>query len=203
LLDTIAHAGIGWEDWETDILDELAEQVETAVQRVLLEFEDNIELFADVLAGFRAFLDEKEQEYSGRHDRIAKVLKGREQVETAKRRIKNQFADRIIANPVPDFVTEFLLRNWSEVLLRIYIHEGEDSGAWMNGIALVDNLIWSLTPKTTKEARRKLIELLPRLLIELKAGMKKSGMDEHMRKRFLDQLLNVTPMRSSPSVGSQ
>lgn len=188
LLDTIAHAGIGWEDWETDILDELTGQIEAAVQRILLEFEDNIELFAEVLSEFQTYLDEKEQEYSGRHDRIAKVLKGREQVETAKRRIKDQFADRIIDNPVPDFVTEFLLRNWSEVLLKVYIHDGEDSPAWINGIGLVDNLIWSLTPKTTKEDRRKLIELLPRLLIELKAGMKKSGMDEHTRKRFLDQL---------------
>lgn len=187
-LDTIAYAGIGWEGWEPEALDELTGHIESAVQRILLEFEDDIELFRSVHGDLDNYLRKLEEAYAGRHERIAKVLKGRDQIGTAKRRIKDQFADKIINNPVPGFVTEFLLRNWSEVLLKTYVHIGEDSPEWHRELETVDNLIWSLAPKQTREERRKLIELLPRLLIELKAGMKKSGMDEQQRKQFLEQL---------------
>lgn len=185
LLDRIATAAVGW---ETESLDELVTRVEKIVGRIINEFDDDLALFAEVLADMDDFLEQQSQESASRQERIARVLQGRDRIEAAKERIREAFAKRMARRPVPDFVAAFLLRHWSEVLLKTYLNEGEQSQTWNQDLKLVDDLIHSLTPRQSIDARRELIAMLPRLLTQLKAGMKLIGLNDAERKVFLTQL---------------
>jgi hypothetical protein len=53
----------------------------------------------------------------------------------------------------------------------------------------MNDLLWSLTPKTDKDERRKLIELLPRLLNQLDSGINSLGLGKEVRDAFFSDLV--------------
>ena len=65
LVDTLASASVAWSP-EKGEDDPLYQRTEHTVQRVLAEFEDDLELYSDLLAEFTEFLFETEQQAQGR-----------------------------------------------------------------------------------------------------------------------------------------
>lgn len=197
LLDGIAHAAVSW---EAEAREELVAKVTDNVERIVCEFSDNLDVFETVLAEMEAFLARQEQESAGRQKRIAEILQSCDRIEIAKCRIGEVFTERMSDRSVPDFVVKFLLRYWSEVLLTTHLNEGEDSMLWHEQLNLVDDLINSTMPRQTAAERRELIGMLPRLLVQLKAGMKQIDLDEAKGKAFLSRLAKChTRLVTSPA----
>ena len=78
---------------------------------------------------------------------------------------------RIEQYPVPNFLATFLRQRWSGALEHVYLQDGEESDAWGQGVATLEDLVWSVQPKKTSEDRRHLIALLPSLLKRMSGGL--------------------------------
>ena len=75
-----------------------------------------------------------------------------------------QIERRIETYPVPNFLAAFLRQRWAKTLEQVYLESGDESEPWDQAIATVEDLVWSVQPKKTREDRRHLVALLPSLL---------------------------------------
>ena len=108
-------------------------------------------------------------------------------VHAAREAIKTAI-DRANGPLPPPFLTRFLLDHWLRYLAITHRGEGESSPAWAEAVKATDLLLWSITPKATKEDKRALTEQLEPLLANLHVGMAGAGADQQAQEAFLSQL---------------
>lgn len=178
LLNELAYAGVGWVEESEAAKDRLYEKMEATVRRVLADFDNDVKIFATLLEDFRGFLDEEKKNFALAREKIGIEARENGQIERAKIGIAEEIATRLANRLVPDDVREFLATTWRQWLTRVQLEEGEDSPARARALQVVDDLIWSVEPKTSSEQRRRLGVLLPILLEELREGQLGIGRSE-------------------------
>ena len=185
LLNLLAEAGLGWSGSEEDIL---YATIDGIVQRILAEFEDDIEIFADSLAELNAFLEAERRQAEMHEAHSTRLMEGTEQLRLAKARVSDEVTRRLGDDDIPHFVQQFLVTYWQNLLLVILVKEGEGSYDWKRAVATMDNLIWSVTPKPDAEERARVVRLLPGLIGLLREGMEQVSMDQDEAERFIEEL---------------
>ncbi len=188
LLDLLADASLGW-DPEEGHDSSLYQKIEELVQRILNQFDDGLDVFSDALSEFQAYLAEEKQLSDTLTSRSAQFLRNREQLAIAQVVAHDTIAASLLDHPTPAPIREFLLGHWETRLAGTYVDKGEGSPEWNADVATMNDLLWSLTPKTDKEERRKLIELLPRLLKRLDSGINALGLGKAVRDAFFSDLV--------------
>ncbi|HET6757339.1 MAG TPA: DUF1631 domain-containing protein [Burkholderiales bacterium] len=189
LLDQLAYAAIGWS--QEDENDRLYTKVEALVQSILSDFEEDTAIFARVLSELEEFLHEEERLAKDRAQDSIKEIEVRERAEIAQVMAGAEITRRLAANGVPNAVKVFLEGQWTILLARAHQTEGEDSSAWKEGLAAMDDLIWSVGAKQTADDRKRLVELLPHLLQRLKQGMERAAISPDAREHFFAELVNL------------
>lgn len=194
LVDTLAQASIAWapEKGETD---PLYTQIEQTVKRVLNEFEDDLDLFRDLLQQFTEFLFETEQQAQAAIEKTAAQERDREAIAQALLKADQAIHERISAQPetqpLARFLIPFLTRQWRDVLIHACLTADKSPQAWSDALVTVDQLIWSTQPKTQAEERRRLVALLPDLVRNINQGLDLIEWQGEPRATFTRQLITT------------
>jgi hypothetical protein len=188
LLDLLAESALGWDPAEGHE-SSLYRKIDQIVQRILSQFEDGLDVFNEALSEFQAYLAEEKQTSDQLTSRSAQFLRNREQLEIANVIAQDTLSACLLDQQVPPSIRAFLLGHWKNRLAGLYATKGESSDEWREGVATANDLIWSLTPKIDKDERRKLIELLPRLLQRLDSGIEALGLNKAARDTFFSDLV--------------
>jgi hypothetical protein len=115
----------------------------------------------------------------------------RESEEVAWRAARREVLRRIEAHgPVPREVREMLEDAWTHALARARSRDGAGSAAWFNLLKAMDELLWSVQPKTTTDDRKRLMGLLPALIAELQEGLILGRWSSDRRDVFLGALVD-------------
>jgi hypothetical protein len=104
--------------------------------------------------------------------------------------------------PVPNFLAWFLRRQWIRMLEDVYLNQGEESESWEQSIAMLEDLVWSVQPKRTKDDRKHLVALLPALLKRLSGAMHEITWTREERERFMANLVEAHAASVKPSIGA-
>lgn len=187
LLNTIAEAAARVRE-EPAGQAALHAQVETLVARVVAEFEDDVGVFAAITADFERFVAEGLHEAVVRRERSARVVQGRERLEQAKIFARNAVERCVAKHGHVELVYNFLLNHWKTLIITSHVECGEDSAPVAEALRVMDDLAWSVTPKTTVADRDRLHALLPGLIKRLQRGMESVSAPPAARARFLDKL---------------
>lgn len=184
LLNSFAEAAMGWD--ESDV--ELYECMSTLIHTVLDKFDNDAQIFADVLKEFELFRRDEESEASEISEREARHIQRQEYLERAKDVVKAELKGALAEHPEhPQDIRIFLTHHWSQLLLVSYIRDGAQSEAWDQALGTMKRLLWSVTPKADPDERSKLAEVLPELLNFLNEGIERIG----MRRDDRDELVAV------------
>ena len=189
LLNQLAETALGWSE-DAEGAPALHQKVESIVQRVLSEFQDDVAIFSEVLADLESFLEAEEQAAQETTSRSTQLIEGRERLANAKSVVDKTLAQRTESVSYP-FVARFLEEHWGNLLTTAYVKDGENSDVWRETIDVMDDLLWSIAPKPIHEDRVRLVSLLPSLLKRIKEGMSRIGVAEERRDRFLKKLAKV------------
>lgn len=188
LLDTLADAALGWDPSEGHESN-LYRKIEQIVQRILSQYEDGLEVFSEALSDFQAYLAAEKEISDQLTSRSAQFLRNREQLEIARVVAHDTITACLLDQPTPAPIRAFLLGHWEHRMAQLHAEKGESSAEWQDAVNTVNELLWSLSPKSDKEERRKLIDLLPRLLRRLDSGIKALGLDKAVRDAFFSDLV--------------
>ncbi|VAW73758.1 hypothetical protein MNBD_GAMMA13-514 [hydrothermal vent metagenome] len=155
LLNEMTAAGKRWVD-ESAIDRGAFPKMQVIVDRVLLEFKENVELFDDLLEDFGSTINELLQRAERIELRTTEAASGQEKLQTARTRAQKEVQTLTQARPVNEATQDFLHLIWADKLTFVLLRneQGDGSPAWQETIQLTERIIdFSATPKD-KEQRK-------------------------------------------------
>jgi len=207
LLNRLAQAAFAWSEVEECSTDELYLKIESIVQRILSEFDNDMRLFEMLDQEFTE-LQERELHRAGMAEqRTQQNSKGKAQLLAARRRVSEEIEKRLDGREVPQIIATLLHEGWRDVLILINLRQGLESEAWKESLALMDKLLWSIEPKSENAERQKLLKQIPSILKVLRAGLNSISYDQCKMAKLFHELqechfavLHIVP---SPSEAQQ
>lgn len=187
LIDKLAQSSVMLKP-ESNNEDPLYQMIEGIVDRVQQDFDQQIDLFSDVVADLEAFLkSEEEQAEVAITEPVAQALK-QEKMRIARELAENDVAIRVETGEVAGFLEVFLREQWIRILTIAHNVKEEKPHALENALRTMDDLIWSLKPKNSAEERKELVSKLPAMLTLLNAWLNAIKWDEPERVIFFSKL---------------
>jgi len=188
LLNNLTHMAFLWSDDGDRSENSWYGRIESYVNRVLIEFENDPAVLDQVSQELSAFLEKEARDAEVAEERTRQVSKGREQLRVARRRVEEEIESRLaLRENVPEIAQRILREAWKDVLLLNYLRQGPESGSWRHAVSVVDRLLWSVERKTSPLARDELLTGIPELLSKLREGLEGIAYDPHaMGKLFKD-----------------
>jgi hypothetical protein len=190
LLNRLATTAVDWDEKQGNE-DPLYLKIQSIVQTILNDFEDDISLFETLLTDLESFLGKEEEQATIRAERSAKVMEGKERLDVAKSTTLEEIEPRLNDEQNLDFVRDFVTTHWKNLLFITCARQGKDSPIWKQVVATMDDLIWSVKPKYTREDRQKLVAMQPALLTRLREGMERLSIPPTERDDFIASLVRA------------
>lgn len=172
LLNELARAGIGLsEDSDQLQKDMVFKKIQATVQRILNDFNDDMGLFDELLHDFSQFMQTEVRRSQMIEQRTRAAEEGKAKTELAEKTALEIVARQIEGRNVPAVVVRLLTTGWSGVLKLIYLKYGPDSTNWQGAVKTIDHLLLSVTPPASDAERKKLFNVVPVLLKNLRQGL--------------------------------
>src|SRR6266404_5725973 len=196
-LDTLAQASVDLQP-ESAKGRALIELANGLALRIRDDFGDDLNIFQTAKAELDAYLDVE------RRDADQRLSEAVAQNERANARAEARAAvdARLARRSVPPEVRDFLDHEFVQRLSTICLEDGLESPAWEGQLAIVDDLLWSVEPKTSAGARKRLVELVPSLLRSIDNDWSAEKGAQARREALLSCLfdLHVRSMKAVPGV---
>ncbi len=190
LINTLAQAAATW-DGEVTPRCALYRAAEPLVHRIQNAGGAELGVFVDALRRLEAFLTEQDRLADAKAAKLTTALSAREAQEIARNIAAGTVAPHVDDVTLPTLVRDLLRDWWSAVLADAALasEEGEDGDAWQDALATMDDLVWSVRPKSGGEERQRLVRMLPGLLARLRSGLDNRRMPETARDGFFAALV--------------
>lgn len=170
LLNALARAGIGWSNSDEKSRDKLYEKIHGIVQRILSEFDGNVELFETLNEEFSAFLAGENRKSSLVEQRTRESERGRIKSQKAQELVDRVIKERVACYRLPESAHDVLINGWSRVMFLAYLRDNIEH-RWQESVKVVDDLIWCLHPHQDDTERDQWVRVVPGLLKSLRAGL--------------------------------
>tara|TARA_R110000868_G_scaffold159_3_gene1675 strand:+ start:62360 stop:64783 length:2424 start_codon:yes stop_codon:yes gene_type:complete len=191
LLNAMATAALGWQEPQQLERDPLYKKIGAIVDNLLEGFDNDTELFDDILADFTAFLELERRRASLIEQRTLDAEDGKAKSELARAAVKQLLQDKLQGVDLPPAIMTLLQDAWSNVLFLISLKEGQDSHAWTEAVQVVDDLLWSVSAMSASDDRKRLLQLIPGLLNALRKGLTQVAFNPFEMNSLFDELENI------------
>ncbi len=180
LLNNIAKSSTGWSEQESNQQDKLQSEIESIVDTILLEFDTDVQLFLDLNTRFNEFISQLNKSSQAAEQRIVQANEGQEKLLAAQQAVDNVINQQLSQHDhLPKVILALIEDGWKHVLKLRLLQKGKDSEEWRSSIELVQQLIWSVSPKTEEDDRKKLLEIIPGMLKSLREGLSGASFNQH------------------------
>ena len=196
-LDTLAQASVDLQP-ESAKGRALIELANGLALRIRDNFGDDLSIFETAKAELDAYLDAEGEDVDRR---LAEAV-AQDERSDASREAQAALDARLAGRSVPPEVRDFLDHEFVQRLTMICLEEGREGPAWEGQLAIVDDLLWSVEPKTSAGARKRLVELVPSLLRSIDSDWSGEQDAQARREALLSCLfdLHVRSMKAVPGV---
>jgi hypothetical protein len=201
LVNALAQAGLGWSP-AMGHDDPLYRKIHDIVHQILDNFTDDLTIFETLRGDLEAFVAAEEKAAEANIQSTAEEIHDHDRHEIAPVVARLQTERRIETYPVPNFLAAFLRQRWAKTLERVYLETGDESEPWDQAIATVEDLVWSVQPKRTREDRRHLVALLPSLLKRVTTGVTDPPWAREEREQFMENLVEAHAAAVKPSAAT-
>jgi len=210
LINTIADASIGWDESEQPKKDKLYTKIFEIIQSINEQYADNEQIFVDKLAELQSHVEQEQHRNSLVERRTSQSIEGQAKTQQAKSVVQQLLFSRLEKLQLPTTITAFLVEQWQQLLVLVYLKHGEDSAEWMEALQLVDDLIWASNRHDDARSLQRLGKIKAELLMRIANGLTKisataEASQEAIRAigEVLDQLQTQAPVEFRPISAEQ
>jgi hypothetical protein len=113
--------------------------------------------------------------------------------------IENNIQDK----ELPAAIAVFLRDVWQDVLLAAYERKEEEPERWEKSVQAMDELIISVMPPADDDEKKRILNLLPELIAELRKGLRQISYDKSAQSHFFKDLAvwHITLMNKKVATG--
>jgi hypothetical protein len=179
--------------------DPLYQKLERLIDRVLQDYEDQLDVFDRAVSKLNAYYVREEAEAGGKAAMAIEAALRQEQEAEAITRAEEAVTARIETGDVASFVEVFLRGQWLPVLAAAY-----RAGEAPRALATMEDLIDSVKPKSSPEERKEVVGKIAPLLASLNASLDTAGWKGADRDEFFAALAERhaavvrTPLETMP-----
>ena len=139
MLNQLARLGNS-KDVREGIDREVGKRVDELLHRVVKEFDQNPQVFSEVVDELNPLVDRQVQAYRGNIERTVRASEGQQKLERARRAVLTELSQRLEDKRVPDLVLELLNPGWRNLLVHTHLRRGPESHEWRDQLSLLDQL---------------------------------------------------------------
>ncbi|WP_394202752.1 DUF1631 family protein [Marinagarivorans algicola] len=149
LINMLARAGLAWRGGESDNIeglekDPLYQKMHSIVTRATHEYNDDNQLFSDLVTDFEHFTHRDKKRLAILERRMLDAEKGRIKAEAARRAVANTLGEACRHVQIDGVLNEFIHKAWQQVLYVTYLKYGEGSNEWNAVVQPLTDLMISL-----------------------------------------------------------
>jgi hypothetical protein len=187
LVETVASASVTCDPAKGQD-DPLYQMIEQVVERVQQEYDQQIELFDTAATDLESYMAREALADDDALSRAIADAARQENIQRSKELADNDVAMRIESGEVAGFVETFLESQWVRILGLAHSVQDSKPEVLQSALKTMDDLIWSVKPKTSPEERKLLLSRLPSMLSMLNAWLNVVKWDGPDRVNFFSQL---------------
>ena len=129
---------------------EVGRRVDELLERVVSEFDENPEVFDEVVDELNPLVDRQTRAYRGNVERTVRASEGQQKLARARRAVVTELAPRLEGREVPDLALQLLSPGWRNLLVHTHLRRGPDSNEWRDQLRTVDHVIGQLCGDSTE-----------------------------------------------------
>ena len=188
LLNALSSAGIGWSSAAELKRDAVYNKIESIVLRVMNGFQEDPNIFTELLAELRKFTKADDRKRQLVEQRVKDTETGKAKTVAAKEQVQQLINQKASGLRLPPSVGHFVSTTWSKVLVYACITEGNESTLWQSGVEALDNLLWCMQPLQSNDEVDQRDAMTADLLQSLDTGMQQLQMADPDRREMLDSV---------------
>jgi hypothetical protein len=184
-IELLTRLAVGW-DRKSGADDPLYQTILRNIKRI--QADKRIAVFSHAVADMESFLEKEERDATAvLTSPIAQAMK-KERHQQAVKAAKNEVELRIGTGEVTAFVETFLEDKWVTVLTLAYGVKDEKPQILAGAVKTMDDLVWSVKPKISREERHELVAKLPNIIAKLNKWLDAIKWNDDDRVKFFDEL---------------
>lgn len=205
LLNKLSKAGLELSDGDCDAGNPVFSEIEETVEQILSEFDQNSELFEQLLGEFGSFLETDEKRCQVLEERTQQVTESKEKLLLAKKQAAYEMAKQMQGKKIPSAIKDFIEDSWKGVVILAALRSDREPEGLSRSVAVIERLIESVTPPTSAEEKKKILREIPLLLKEIRIGLENISVDSHEMARFFKDLeqCHVANLKGAHEEGAQ
>ncbi len=194
LLNSLAESAIRWVGNDGKDQFDMFTKIKVTVFRLLEEFKNDVRLFAELLIEFNAYTHNVARRQELMERRALEKAQGEEKLREAKMLVNLAVRSRTDGREMPSAILLLLLQPWSDYLSFLLLRYGENSDSWVRAVNAIDDLLWTLEPKTLQVDKVSQIEKQTALISILEQGFETIGYEPAKGRKLLDAVLALQKM---------
>lgn len=201
LLNSLAEAGVRWVGNDGSDQYDIYSKIKATVFRLLQEFKNDVRIFAQSLIEFNAYTHNVARRQELMERRALEKAQGEEKLREAKIQVNAEVRKRTDGREMPSAILLLLLQPWSDYLSFILLRYGDKSESWVRSLAIVDDLLWTLEPKTAQADKTRQLDLQDQVVSALGHGFETIGYDQSKGNKLLEAVTSLQRMALSSRRG--
>jgi len=185
LLNELAYAGLSWDE-KDHTAESMFEKISSVSDKVINNFESDVNIFDDLLTDFLDFKEKNEQRAKIFERRTREAEEGKAKSESARNEVNRALKKACKNKLVPDVVKSLLKNVWSHVMLLERLKDNEEG--WQKRVRIAELLVWSVQPISDAKRLDKLTSRVPLLVKNLRKGMTLISFSPIESSTLFDQL---------------
>jgi len=168
LLNDLSQAVFECDPRITGGLEGLHAEICSAIDKLLIEYHTDTQIFDSIQQQFSVFLSGGEKADKAKQQNTSTPTS---KADNARLAIESTLDELCKNKRIPPVVNKIIENFWSKVLFLEYIKAGEDSEDYATFIETVKMLVESVQPKGSELSRKSMAKILPVLIKRLKEGL--------------------------------
>jgi Protein of unknown function (DUF1631) len=188
-VNRIASLACAFDDFDDGPGKQFLDRVRDLVQEIIDGDFDQVEVYAAKLTMLEAFIEQQNEGAVEAHGAAATLLNGREAELRVQQAYMQQLQVALASVPMEDYLRDFLTQVWSQAIALGTRRDGPQAERTLRLRKAAIELVLSVQPKGTPQARKMFLMQLPGLMKSLNEGMASIGWPEPAQREFFGRLL--------------
>jgi diguanylate cyclase (GGDEF)-like protein len=139
VLNQLAKLGNAGDEGE-GIDREVGREVDSVMERVIDEFDEEPTIFTEALDRLNPLVDRQTRTYHGNIQRTVRASEGQQRLARARRDVVSEVEQRLAGQDVPVLILDLLNPGWRNLLVHHHLRHGPDSESWNEDLGVLERL---------------------------------------------------------------